>query len=163
MLILLSRPSARSWKPISNPSLTLRSDRSARVHVRLNRHQQRGIEALGLAVRGVGLNIGNPCAEGHRPGGVDDKECGRAVGVGETPTGGVSSDKSTTQSSVWMILDSWTGDRGAGSRREVRTGVGLCVRSTATHPPVESRQTGRGMWFRRPRTPDAALPVRCRG
>src|SRR6185312_15086407 len=104
------------------PFVDVASDGSARVHVRLNRHQQHGIEALGLAVRGVGLNIRNPCAERHRPGGVDDKECGRAVGVGETPTGEVSSHKSTTQSSVWMVLDSWTGDQGAGGRRAVMIG-----------------------------------------
>src|SRR6478752_4499355 len=94
------------------------SDRSARVHVWLHRHEQHGIEALRLAVRGVGLNIGNLCAERHRPGSVEDKECWRAVGVGETTTRWVSSDKSATQSSMWMILNRRPGDQGAGSRCE---------------------------------------------
>src|SRR5215218_5170054 len=67
------------------------ADWSTRVHVRLNTHQQYGVEALRLPVRRVHRHVLDGGSERHRPGSVEDPERGRAVGVAKAAAGWVSS------------------------------------------------------------------------
>jgi hypothetical protein len=59
--------------------------RPGRAHVRLHGHQERGVEALGLPIPGVGQHILGRGTKGQCPGGVGDDQRGRAVGVHEAP------------------------------------------------------------------------------
>ena len=60
--------------------------RPDRAHVRLHRHQQHGVEALGLPVAGVLLDLLGGGPPGQRPGRVGDHQRGSAVGVDELAT-----------------------------------------------------------------------------
>ena len=55
--------------------------RAARVHVRLDAHQQRGVEAFGLAVGGIDAALLGRGAPGQPPGGVAHQHGRPAVGV----------------------------------------------------------------------------------
>ena len=62
--------------------------RAHRAHVRLDRHQQHGVEPLGLAVAGVRLDLLRSGPPGQRPRRVGHDQGGGAVGVHQlTPRG----------------------------------------------------------------------------
>src|SRR5215213_6511346 len=75
--------------------VNIAADRSAGVHVRLYSHQKYCVEALGLAVCRICLNVGNRRSEGHRPSSVEDPKSRRSVGVTEAATRRVSCRKTT--------------------------------------------------------------------
>src|SRR5687767_12568688 len=100
------------------------ADWSARVHVRLNSHQEDGIEAFRLPVGCVDLHVLDGRSKGHCPGGVEHKECRRPVRVPKAAAGRVCSHKPAGQRSMRMILSGWAGDQSTGSRCEVVIGSG---------------------------------------
>src|SRR5215210_4715064 len=100
------------------------ADWSARVHVRLNSHQEYGIEALRLAVHCVYRDVLDGRSEGQCPGCVEHKKCRRSVRVPKAAAGRVRSHKPAGQRSMRMILSGRAGDQRAQSRCEVVMGPG---------------------------------------
>ena len=72
---LAQTPFGKIMKPDLEALVNVTAEWSTRVHVRLHGHQEHGIEALGLTVGGVGLDVGKCRAEWHRPGRVENEEC----------------------------------------------------------------------------------------
>src|SRR6185295_1003694 len=74
----------------------------AGVHVGLHAHQEHRVEAFALAVGGISLDVPDGGPPWHRPGGVEDEERRRAVGMAEGPCTGMRPDKAAVQRSMRM-------------------------------------------------------------